>query len=101
MCIDELLPLNVRIINLSLESATVPRDFKCAYVRPLIKSIEECTANISTWMKYNMLRLNNENLRYLFSSKYNFRWVEGITVRYCRLFYNHSKVEFEKYWSPL
>ena len=36
-CLDELLPLVTNIINTSMEASYVPRDFKCARIRPLLK----------------------------------------------------------------
>jgi len=36
-CLDELLPLVTNIINTSMEESYVPKDFKCAHIRPLLK----------------------------------------------------------------
>ena len=36
-CLDELLPLITNIVNSSMKSGSVPKDFKSARIRPLLK----------------------------------------------------------------
>ena len=36
-CLDQLLPLLTNITNTSMEGSYVPRDFKCARIRPFLK----------------------------------------------------------------
>ena len=38
-CLDELLPLITSIIKTSMEASYIPRDFKCAHIRPLLKKL--------------------------------------------------------------
>ena len=38
LCVDELLPIITAIVNASMDSSCVPRAFKCAQIRPLLKT---------------------------------------------------------------
>ena len=66
-CIDVLLPVITKIINLSLESGMFTGDWKCALINPLLKkdNLDLLFKNIRQWLIQYRLMINDDKNEFL------------------------------------
>ena len=68
-CIDELLPVVTNIVNVSLETAYVPKAFKSSYVRPLLKKSDLDQSTLKNYRPVSNLPFVSKVLEKVVSSR--------------------------------